>query len=170
MGRLLASLCLIAIGLAACGTPTPYAPAPQNGGFGHAVQKLEDARFRVTFAGNALTDRHTVENYLLYRAAELTLERGGDYFVVVTRAIEADTDYRTSHDSPPYVGPYRSWRSGFSDPYRGHGTARAITRYDAHAEIIVRSGRKPPDAPAAFDARAMIRNLGPAIVRAAPPG
>jgi hypothetical protein len=39
---------------------------------GYSEQQIENNRFRVQFAGNSLTDRKTVETYLLYRAAELT--------------------------------------------------------------------------------------------------
>ena len=37
------------------------------------------------FHGNSLTSRETVEAYLLYRAAELTIERGGDWFTILDR-------------------------------------------------------------------------------------
>jgi hypothetical protein len=71
---------LVAV-LAGCATATPYQPLTK--GYGYAEQKLETDRYRITFSGNSSTDHQTVQNYLLYRAAELTLERGRDYFVVV---------------------------------------------------------------------------------------
>lgn len=167
MGRLLFSLVGIAFGPAACGTPTPYAPAERDGGYGYAVQRLEDNRFRVSFSGNSLTDRRTVENYLLYRAAGLTLEQGGDYFIVVNRAVDADTAYHTTYDSPPYFG-HRPWYRRYGDPLWDEGTTRSITRYVAYAEIVVRSGGKTPGDTAAFDAREVVRNLGPTIVKPPP--
>lgn len=167
MKRILASLIVAGFALAGCGTPTPYAPAAPGGGYGYSVQMLEDARFRVSFSGNALTDRSTAENYLLYRAAELTLETGRDHFIVVTRAVEADTTYHTTYDSSSYSGS-RFARPGFGDPLWGHGTTRPVTRYTAHMEILLRPGAKPPGDAAAFDARAVIRYLGPTVVR--PPG
>ena len=75
--------------LAACATPTPY-QAAEDGRQGYAQTQIETNRFRVSFRGNSLTDRETTENYLLYRAAELTLESGYDYFTVVTRATDED--------------------------------------------------------------------------------
>ena len=65
-----------AVGLAvsACETATPYQPLQQgtsaSGGF--TDQKLDQNHFRVTFQGNTLTSRETVETYLLFRTAELT--------------------------------------------------------------------------------------------------
>ena len=70
--------------LAACaGKPTPYQPA--QGGFGYSEQQTEENRYRVSFAGNSATSRQTVEDYLLYRAAELTVQTGHDWFQVVDR-------------------------------------------------------------------------------------
>ncbi len=73
--------------LAACATATPYQPT-ETAGYGFREQRIEDNRVRITFRGNTLTDRETVETYLLYRAAEVTLQSGKDYFVVVTRDTE----------------------------------------------------------------------------------
>jgi len=165
---------VLVLTLAACSTPTPYVPAAETGGYGYAVQRLEDNRYRVSFAGNSLTDRATVENYLLYRAAELTLQQGKDYFVVVNRDVTADTTYHTTYDPMPFwYGPGRYWGHPYWGPGFGYspwerGTNHAVTRYDAHAEIVLRSGRKPADDPRAFDARAVVNNLGPAVVRLAP--
>ena len=66
--------------LSGCATPTPYQPlgAPTGVRGGFTDQQIERNRFRVTFAGNQFTSRQRVENYLLYRAAELTTERGFD--------------------------------------------------------------------------------------------
>ena len=70
-------LALLPLGmLAACGQPTPYQPA--TAGYGYREQQIEDNRYRVSFAGNDLTTADTVQNYLLYRAAELTLGEGYD--------------------------------------------------------------------------------------------
>jgi len=58
--------------------------------FGYSEQKLESNRYRVWFAGNSKTPRETVENYVLYRAAEITLDNGYDYFVMSERSTEGD--------------------------------------------------------------------------------
>ena len=66
-----------------------------SGGFSDV--RLETDRFRVTFAGNSLTSRETVERYLLYRAAELTVAQGADWFSVVER--QTDRKARTYVDA-----------------------------------------------------------------------
>ena len=75
------AIALVAM-LAGCGTATPYQPATD--GQGYAEQALERDRYRVTFVGNSLTSRETVENYLLFRAAEVTMSKGFDHFVMVS--------------------------------------------------------------------------------------
>ena len=73
---------LAALALAACATATPYQPAARNGDYGYVERKIEDNRYTIQFNGNSITERETVESYLLFRAAELTLQHGFDYFVV----------------------------------------------------------------------------------------
>ena len=88
--------------LGACATATPY-QAASSSDRGYSEQKIEDNRFQVQFSGNSLTDRKTVETYLLYRAAELTKQSGYDHFKVVRR----DTDSNTRLvGSPSFYDPY----------------------------------------------------------------
>ena len=86
MRRVLISMAALSM-LAACASPTPY-QAADGSRRGYTEQQIETNRFRISFDGNSLTDRETVETYLLYRAAELTVEEGYDHFMVVTRATD----------------------------------------------------------------------------------
>ncbi|WP_409432820.1 CC0125/CC1285 family lipoprotein [Litorimonas sp. RW-G-Af-16] len=114
--------------LTACATATPYQPASKPGGFdGFSQTMIENDRARVTFGGNSLTKRDTVENYLLYRAAEVAIERGFDYFVLEERDVEQNkrvsvrpgigAGYGGLYD--PYFN-YSFYRGGYgwSRPYR----------------------------------------------------
>lgn len=107
--------------LAACATSTPYQPASKPGGFdGFSQTMIENDRARVTFGGNSLTERETVENYLLYRAAEIATERGFDYFTLAERETEQKTRLQSSGAGlyDPYFG-YSFYRPsyGWSRPY-----------------------------------------------------
>jgi hypothetical protein len=51
-----------------------------SGGF--AETRLSPDRWRVLVVGNSLTSRGNVEQYLMRRCAELTLEQGKRYFVL----------------------------------------------------------------------------------------
>lgn len=177
MKHLLTGAALIT--LAACASPTPYQQAGTPGGYGFEQSQIERDRYRISFSGNSLTDRDTVETYLLYRAAELTLENGQDHFWVVERATDADT--RRYGTGPDYYGPWRArgffvdyryyhpaygWY-GWEDPFWNPRHYREVTRYEAHAEVVLGRGPAPRDV-AAFDAREILNNLGPDIVRPAP--
>lgn len=175
---------VLSTGLAACATPTPYQPVVTKGTTqgGYSELKLEPERYRVTFAGNSLTRRETVEGYLLFRAAELTVQNGYDWFAIVER--DTDKKTRTYVDSDPfyrpwyggygfwrpswryYGGPYgwRTWDPYWGDPFwASRVDVRTIERYEASAEVVMGKGPKAADDPKAFDARAVIENLKPRI-------
>ena len=105
-----------ALTLVACATATPYQPASEPGGYdGFSQQLIENDRARITFGGNSLTKRETVENYLLYRSAEMAVERGFETFTLQERDLEEDRKVRVS----PGIG------SGFGyDPYFGYSFYR----------------------------------------------
>lgn len=163
-----AAMLALALGGAACGTPTPYQPAVD--GDGYAEQPLETNRYRISFAGNSLTPRETVENYLLYRAAEVTLAGGHDYFLVVERDTERSTTYHTTvtgFDGHPGIHSFRHFHAhgfgGFAT-----ATARPRDRYRAFANILVGKGAKPAE-PDAYDARDVLKRLAPRIERSPAP-
>jgi len=166
-----------ALALAACATATPYQPLGARGSGGFADQRLEANRYRVTFVGNDYTSRQTVENYLLFRAAELTVANGYDGFSIVRhdtdRNVEQrvyDTGLRSSYYSGwrPYWRYYgggfgwRSWDPWFGGPYWGDNfDVRTVQRYEATAEIVMFRGSRS-DA-SSFNARQVITNLRPTI-------
>jgi hypothetical protein len=171
--------------VAGCATETAYRPATGSGFYrtGYSDTRITPNRFRVTFAGNTITDRDVVERYLLFRSAELTTQNGYDYFVMADR----DTDrqartYSTPGAWGPGFGPYSGlWgpRWGFYgrfgyrswDPFWGNGwggwgggaDVRTVDRYEASAEIVMFKGRPEPGNVRAFDARQVIETLGPTI-------
>lgn len=160
--------------LSACATATPYQPAAANTTYGFQEQRIENNRVRITFRGNTLTDRETVETYLLYRAAELTLESGNDYFIVANRDTEEHSRLQSMGSRSRfafdywYFSPRRGW-SPWYDPFWDEPTSyREVTRYEAVAEIAMFSGAKPANDPNAFDAREVQTNLQGRIVRPPP--
>ncbi len=161
------ALCALTL-VSACAGPTPYRAA--DGGKGYVDRKIEQNRYRVSFSGNSITKRETVEQYLLYRAAELTVQHDRDYFIIVDRETEKDTLYRTYYSSFPSYRAFGYYSSFY--PYRRFGsggfadsTTRARNLYTAHASILIFKGDKPPENPDAYDARDVIQNIGPSIVR-----
>jgi hypothetical protein len=183
----LAAALAVTTALAACETPTPYqpnVPGQTTGGFSEV--RVEPDRWRVTFAGNSMTSRETVEAYLLFRAAELTTQQGYDWFSIVTQHTERNA--RTYVDPDPLYHPWygygfwrptwryyghgfgwRTWDPFWGDPFWADGyDVQTIQKFEASAEIQMHHGPKPADDPAAFDARAVIENLRPHIQYPAP--
>lgn len=155
--------------LAACATATPYQPAAADS-YGFEEQRIENNRLRITFRGNTVTERETVETYLLYRAAELTLAGGFDYFVVAERDTDEisrlqSTTPRYSRFAHYYYSPFYGWRPWYDPFWDEPSSYREITRYEAIAEIAMFSGRKPAEDANAFDAREVQANLQGRIVR-----
>lgn len=150
------------LALAGCTAPTPYTAAA-DGGFGYSETRLEANRYRVTFTGNFDTPRETVQNYLLYRAAELTVENEGDFFVIADQSLERSTRYIGT--ASPRFGAF-GYRHG---TYFGTGfstvDARPIDEYAAFADILIEQGERPPATANAYDARQILASLGPNVVR-----
>ncbi|WP_454716120.1 CC0125/CC1285 family lipoprotein [Caulobacter segnis] len=188
---LVAALATVA-GLSACATATPYQPniAGQSASGGFSDLRLEIDRYRVSFAGNTLTSRETVERYLLYRAAELTTQQGYDWFETADR--RTDRNARTVVDVDPFMRPgfgygagYGAWRPSWRyfgpryggwrswDPYWGdpfftnRAEVRTIQKFEATAEIVLHKGPKPAGDPSAYDAREIMDSLGASIQRPA---
>ncbi len=166
----IAAVLLLATVLAACATSTPYQPQDRFG-FGYAEQLLETDRYRVSYSGNSSTTRETVETYLLYRAAELTLETGNDYFIVQQQDTERRERIVSTYHPPIYPGfSYSIYGGSYWHRNRLYyqDTARLVDRYDASAIIKVFQGETPEDDVAAYDARDVVRTLETRIVRPAP--
>ncbi|RZK81072.1 MAG: hypothetical protein EOO66_29150, partial [Methylobacterium sp.] len=180
---LVAALATSTLMVAGCATETRYRPATGQGfnRTGYSERQIEPNRFLVGFSGNSVTTRDTVERYLFFRAAELTLQNGYDYFVMADR----DTDRQTRTYTTPgfgggfgpgwgyggfggYWGP--SWRyggrgfrggafGGGFGPWGGWGggfndfDVRTVDRFEASAEVVMRKGPIPRDNIRAFDAR-----------------
>ena len=184
----LAVASILILGLAACETATPYQPLVHgsnvSGGF--REQRLDAEHLQVTFQGNTLTSRETVETYLLYRSAELTAKAGFDWFETVDRHTERDK--RTYVDPDPFYGRgfgygyfrpnwryfgggfgWRSWGPLWGDPFWADSVnVETVQKFEATADIVMHHGVKPSDDAKAFDARAVLANLGPKIQRPTP--
>lgn len=117
-----------AIALTACATATPYQPASEPGAYdGFTQTMIENDRARISFAGNSLTERETVENYLLYRSAEAALERGFDWFELQERDTEEDTRIRATSTGPGFYDPYFGY--SFYRPRFGWSRHYAFSRF-----------------------------------------
>ena len=148
---------LVCLSLAACATPTVYAPAGDRYGSGFSDYRIEQGRYRVTFRGGGGAPEAQVADYALLRAADLTLRDGYDWFRVVDREGDA-------HRSG---GPYVSVGGGSFSFGRhsslgiGVGTGFDLSggpQISRTLEVVMGRGLVPQDG---YDARDVERNIGP---------
>ena len=169
--------------LCGCATTTAtvpaYRPQASDKGAGYADERIDATRYRVSFSGDTETTRAQVEDYLLRRAAEITVRAGYKYFVFDNRSIETDTNfYRTTDSWDPTTGlafglgrryPGRSehFAKGSIPAFWSEKEAVPITHYTARSEIVV----LPPDQVGthlgALAAREILRYLSPEFLAGA---
>lgn len=177
----------MALALVGCSTATPYQPklVGQAVYGGYYESKLASDRYRVTFSGNDLTSRDTVEGYLLYRSAELAVANGYQGFRILERNVEHRTETRIEPDPfyQPWYGPaYRYWRPDWryyerpfgwrrwdpwmDPPFWNPGlTVQKDERYEVSAEIVLLREPLPTDDPRIFSAADVIARIGPQVKR-----
>jgi len=173
-GLVLAFGLTVALGLAGCMTPTPYAPRLEGQATGYTDRALAQNRYRITFTGNTATPRETVETYLLLRAAEVARAAGSTHFMFDTRNTRANTTVQTVPYGPPpdpfwgrpRYGYWGGW-GGWGFPYEPMHDVVVRTNYEAYAEIVLLTADQAAREPRALSAADVISRLGPDAV---PPG
>lgn len=156
--------------LGACAGGPDYREASRPGAEGYASQQIESNRYRVSYTGDARQSAQTVRDYALLRAAELTLEEGGDWFEVVAAETSEDTDTRTRFENRGFETETRIVRecgllgcTSRAQPVTTYGGTEmreeTETVFDHSMEIIVHTGLKPPENPRAYDAAQTAANL-----------
>jgi hypothetical protein len=150
--RILIIAAVAALASACASQGSIYQSRSDGDRYGYAEMQLEPNRLRVSYNGDTLTSRETVDTYLLYRAAEATLERGFDYFVIATHDIDATTRYDALAGGRPRLAG---------------ASFREVTSHTAMADIIMFEGPETPALANVFNARAVKQSLDPHIQRPA---
>ncbi len=83
---------------------------------------MEPGVYRVSFEGNGYSNRATVESYLLYRAAELTVRDGYDWFVLQNRDSDSQWDPKYGQTGLTSTAIVRMFK-GQRPPNVGHDAA-----------------------------------------------
>jgi len=134
----------------ACASQAPVYESRSDGSrYGYAEMLVQPNRLRISYNGDTMTPRETVETYLLYRAAESTLEHGFDYFVIAAHDAAENSRYET-------IGMH---------PRVGGVSVREISSHTAMADIIMFQGEAPPPVANVYDAREVVSLLDSRIIR-----
>lgn len=180
--KLHASVALLLLVLAGCAAHTPYQPEAAGSSLrgGYSERRLSRDTFEIGFSATRATGIDVVERFLLYRAAELTIEQGFDWFEVSDSALEGSAyTYLSPNDRyrVTYGGGYEEWRRYWrffryrfgaeeieGDPlWLQKAGPKAAKRIEARTVIRMRRGAMPAGLEGGFDARSVIADLSPAV-------
>ena len=139
---------LAALALAACTTPTVYAPMRHAGGPGYAETRIEADRWFITFRGGTDAGPGRVSDLAVLRAAQLTLQQGFDWFRITERYGEAEPPDGPGLSVGGGNGEGGGVRAGVIGIHLGGGSMFSQT-----LEVIMGKGPMPRGDPSVYDAR-----------------
>lgn len=130
--------------------------------------------FKLLVAGHAFTTRPDIEKYLAYRAAQHTIEQGGDWFTLNEDRAKGETAEPAPRRDPEgqrysfrmkYFRPVWRYKTGGAttwtrwSPFAGVAffatDPKTINDFEVAVEIVVRKGPMDDADPLAFEARAL---------------
>ena len=133
-------------------TPTPYKSAKLSDGYGYSSMQLSENEYRVMFKATEKTPADLVQEYTLYRAAEIADKTGFDWVAVVKTDVEkkAGTAKNIVRDksasTPALPSEQQCTMSGCSEvaqPFPqtdGSMTVEETPMSDVYYSIMVRMG------------------------------
>lgn len=160
MKTLFIGLLALTVLLSGCASGPAYRSAAEPGDYGYRDARLTAHHYRVSFSGDYGTARETVENFALFRAAQVTLLHGDDHFRVVSQQTLPITEHAD-------YGPTASFGYGWGSPFWAGGIGlrtpgEARTRYESVIQIEI--GPDVPDqGPDIYDAHQVRQNLAPGV-------
>ena len=151
--------------VAACASTSAYGPAAKSGAMGYESLQIEENRFRVSYTDS---EAAKARDRALLRAAEMTMEHGGEWFEV-TSSYTSDESTRTGSRSSVSIGGSTgsygrsSVGVGVGIGFPLGGSSSSSGKVTEVLEILIGTGEKP-DRPNVYDARSVDINLRSAAV------
>jgi hypothetical protein len=152
-----------ALMVTACASLAPYGPQTGPRGQGYAEQQIESNRFRITY--NGVGSAAPVVDRTIYRAAELTLAQGYDWFEVTQRWIDGRPDSAGGVRPNVSIGAGGGRYGGWSTSGVGVGVGLNLSGpqpTSSTVEVVMGRG-SPPQSADAYDARGVIDAIGPRL-------
>jgi len=106
-------ICLVVMVILLSGCATGYQRKSWTGGY--TDMKLQDDIFKVSFRGNAYCHQERAEDFVLLRSAEVALENGYKYFIII--------DEKSRTQTSAYTTPTTAQTYGTASAYGGPGYA-----------------------------------------------
>jgi hypothetical protein len=149
----------------------PEVPPAKPGIF--TLQKKGTARYHLVVKGHQFTSRDAIEKYLLYRAAELTLDQHDNWFTLIETRAKGDTappskpdpeglrfSFRMAYWRPAWryklagAAAWQNW-SPFSGAAFPVTDPKTVTDFEVSADIAPRKGIMNDADPLAYEAGAV---------------
>ena len=149
----------------------PEVPPAKPGVF--TPQKRAGTRYHLVVKGHTFSSREGIEKYLLYRAAELTLDQHDSWFTLIEARAKGDTappskpdpqglrfSFRMAYWRPVWryklagATAWQSW-SPFSSTAFPATDPKSVTDFEVSADIVLRKDIMNDADPLAFDAGAV---------------
>jgi hypothetical protein len=123
----LISLSLVLLTVFIAGCATSYHPENWRG-YGFTEKQLTEQSYLVSFSGNSRTSPTDVQHMLLRRCAELTIQKGYTYFLILDK--DSDKKSKVSY-------------SGVGEDYESSDSfTKTVQIYMAHEQDISPEGRQ----------------------------
>ena len=148
--------------LAACSTP--YGKYGISGGYRDS--QIDENTFSISVETNGFTDQETTSMYALYRAAELTVENGCDYFGIITGGnISKNMILNTPGSSYSSTTVNAIGNTAYASTRTTHYPGASIPVSFPTSNLMIKTfkGEKPVNSESYYDARSVIKYLGKRI-------
>jgi len=146
------------------GCATPYGKYGIAGGYKDS--RIDENTFSISVDTNGYTSQQTTSMHGLYRASELTVENGFDYFVIVEGARNSTSmtiAMPGTSTSNTTVNVYGSTAYGRTTTHSSPTTYIPVVFPNSTLVIKTYKGAKPEGVPNAYDARSVMKYLAPQI-------
>jgi hypothetical protein len=160
---------LIALALTIlCGcVPAPYRALHTNlwdiATDGYEDTQIDSNTFRISYLGQSGVLQTTADLYGMFRCAELTVEKGYDYFVVLEESSNKDINTNASNSLSTHTDPPGRSGAPAITTVRSTTTVSTSSQYSTVRQIKVYRGSKPEENPHAYNAREVMSYLEPKI-------
>lgn len=82
------SLAMVGCSSTPVATPTPYKSASTKAAYGYSSEKISESEYKVLFKATDKTPADKVQQYALYRAAEIAQKQGFNYLTIVKTNVD----------------------------------------------------------------------------------
>ncbi len=157
MGKL--TFCLILLAVILSGCATAYQRQDFTGGYSET--RLAENIFQISFRGNGYTSRERASDFSLLRSAEVTIENGYQYFIIVESEKYSKTDLYTTPSTSYTTGSaysYGNYAYGSGTTTTHGGQTYRISKPRAN-NIILCFKDKPDVNGLIFDAEFVVKSI-----------